>query len=101
MVADIEGMAEVVALTIAEFIRRQVMHLQQILAGFPLLGPKNPRGSPGVADPLIAARLRSRQCRAFHNCARPQAGLLAGRGGAPSRQQQLGRKTGRVFRDYG
>jgi hypothetical protein len=31
---------EVVALTIAEFIPRQVMHLQQILAGFPLLGPR-------------------------------------------------------------
>jgi hypothetical protein len=31
---------EVVALTIAEFIPRQVMHLQHILAGFPLLGPR-------------------------------------------------------------
>jgi hypothetical protein len=40
VVADIDGAAEVVALTIAEFIPRQVMHLQQILAGFPLLGPK-------------------------------------------------------------
>jgi arginase len=30
----------IVALTIAEFIPRQVMHLQQILAGFPLLGPR-------------------------------------------------------------
>jgi len=29
---------EVVALTIAEYIPRQVMHLQQIVAGFPLLG---------------------------------------------------------------
>ena len=38
VVADIDGAAEVVALTIAEFIPRQVMHLQQILAGFPLLG---------------------------------------------------------------
>ena len=40
VVADIDGAAEVVALTIAEFIPRQVMHLQQILAGFPLLGTK-------------------------------------------------------------
>ena len=40
VVADIDGAAEVVALTIAEFIPRQMMHLQQILAGFPLLGPK-------------------------------------------------------------
>jgi arginase len=38
VVADIYGVAEVVALTIAEFRPRQVMHLQQILAGFPLLG---------------------------------------------------------------
>jgi arginase len=40
VVADVDGAAEVVALTIAEFIPRQVMHLQQILTGFPLLGPK-------------------------------------------------------------
>ena len=40
VVADIDGAAEVVALTIAEFIPRQVMHLQQILTGFPLLGPR-------------------------------------------------------------
>jgi hypothetical protein len=39
-VADIDAAAAVVALTIAEFIPRQVMHLQQILAGFPLLGPR-------------------------------------------------------------
>jgi hypothetical protein len=31
---------EVVALTIAEYVPRQVMHLQQILAGFPLIGPR-------------------------------------------------------------
>jgi arginase len=40
VVADIDGAAEVIALTIAEFIPRQVMHLQQILSGFPLLGPR-------------------------------------------------------------
>jgi arginase len=39
VVADIDGVVEVVALTIAEYVPRQVMHLQQILAGFPLLGP--------------------------------------------------------------
>jgi arginase len=38
VVADFTSVADVVALTIAEFIPRQVMHLQQILAGFPLLG---------------------------------------------------------------
>jgi arginase len=40
VLADIDGAAEVVALTIAEFMPRQVMHLQQILARFPLLGPR-------------------------------------------------------------
>jgi arginase len=39
VVADINDVVEVVALTIAEYIPRQVMHLQQIVAGFPLLGP--------------------------------------------------------------
>jgi len=37
IVADIDAHADVVALTIAEYIPRQVMHLQQLLAGFPLL----------------------------------------------------------------
>jgi len=37
VIADINDAAQVVALTIAEFIPRQVMHLQQVLAGFPLL----------------------------------------------------------------
>ncbi|MEU6786518.1 arginase family protein [Nonomuraea angiospora] len=37
IVADIDGAADVVALTIAEFFPRQVMHLRQILSGFPLL----------------------------------------------------------------
>jgi arginase len=37
VVAEIDDAAEVVALTIAEFVPRQVMHLQQILAAFPLL----------------------------------------------------------------
>jgi hypothetical protein len=51
VVADIDGAAEVVALTIAEFIPRQVMHLQQILAGFPLLGPSSPSTLRPTADP--------------------------------------------------
>jgi arginase len=37
VVADIDDAAQVVALTIAEFIPRQVLQLQQILADFPLL----------------------------------------------------------------
>ncbi|MFD7480188.1 hypothetical protein ACFV8Z_51125 [Streptomyces sp. NPDC059837] len=37
IVADIDQAADVVGLTIAEFIPRQDMHLQQILKGFPLL----------------------------------------------------------------
>jgi arginase len=35
--ADIDAAVDVVGLTIAEFIPRQVMHLQQILNGFPLI----------------------------------------------------------------
>ena len=37
IVGDLESSADVVGLTIAEFIPRQVMHLQQILTSFPLL----------------------------------------------------------------
>ena len=45
IVADITAAADVVALTIAEFFPRQVMHLQQILAGFPLISrPASARG---------------------------------------------------------
>jgi arginase len=37
IVADVDGAVDVVGLTIAEFIPRQVMHLGQILNGFPLI----------------------------------------------------------------
>jgi arginase len=37
IVADIDQAVDVVGFTIAEFIPRQVMHLQQILKGFPLI----------------------------------------------------------------
>lgn len=37
LIADINATVDVVALTIAEYTPRQVMHLQQLLAGFPLL----------------------------------------------------------------
>jgi arginase len=37
IVTDIDQAVDVVGLTIAEFIPRQVMHLQQIVKGFPLL----------------------------------------------------------------
>jgi arginase len=37
VVADVTAAADVVALTVAEFFPRQVMHLRQILDGFPLL----------------------------------------------------------------
>lgn len=40
IVADIDAGLDVVGVTVAEFIPRQVMHLRQILTGFPLLsGP--------------------------------------------------------------
>lgn len=38
VVADLTAEVDVVALTIAEFFPRQVMHLRRILDGFPLLG---------------------------------------------------------------
>jgi len=37
IVADVDGAMDVVGFTIAEFIPRQVMHLRQILSGFPLI----------------------------------------------------------------
>jgi arginase len=37
IVADIDQAVDVVGFTVAEFIPRQVMHLQQILKGFPLI----------------------------------------------------------------
>ena len=39
VVADLTAAADVVGLTIAEFFPRQVMRLQQILDGFPLISP--------------------------------------------------------------
>jgi arginase len=41
VVADLTTAADVVGLTIAEFIPRQVMQLQQILSGFPLLAGRS------------------------------------------------------------
>jgi arginase len=38
VVRDVQPLADVVGMTIAEFIPQQVMHLQQLLTGFPLLG---------------------------------------------------------------
>jgi arginase len=37
IVEDLDAAADVVGLTVAEIIPRQVMHLQQLLTGFPLL----------------------------------------------------------------
>jgi arginase len=37
VIADLHRASTVVAITIAEYVPRQVMHLQEILAGFPLL----------------------------------------------------------------
>ena len=37
IVADVDGAVDVVGFTIAEFIPRQVMHLRQVLNGFPLI----------------------------------------------------------------
>lgn len=43
IVKDVEGAVDIVGLTIAEFIPRQVMHLQQLLTGFPLLSARTAR----------------------------------------------------------
>jgi arginase len=37
IVDDIDAVTDVVGITVAEFIPRHVMHLQQLLTGFPLL----------------------------------------------------------------
>jgi arginase len=45
IVTDIDETVDVVGFTIAEFIPRQVMHLQQILNGFPLISEPTARTS--------------------------------------------------------
>ncbi|XVU30505.1 arginase family protein [Actinoplanes sp. CA-054009] len=45
IVADVGESFDVVGLTIAEFIPRQVMHLRQLLEGFPLLGQRGDSGT--------------------------------------------------------
>jgi arginase len=40
IVADLDAAVEIVGFTIAEFIPRQVIRLQQILEGFPLISAK-------------------------------------------------------------
>jgi arginase len=37
IITDMDGAVEIVGFTIAEFIPRQVMHLQHLLSGFPLI----------------------------------------------------------------
>jgi arginase len=37
IVDDVDSVADVVGVTVAEFIPRQVLHLRQLLTGFPLL----------------------------------------------------------------
>jgi arginase len=46
LVADLSAAYDVVGLTVAEFIPRQAIHLQQALAGFPLLPGDEDSGSP-------------------------------------------------------
>jgi len=77
VVADIDGAAEVVALTIAEFIPRQVMHLQQILAGLPLLGPRAWQ-TPHDKPTLDGTRLSHPGTAASRQFARPLEGRATG-----------------------
>ena len=48
IVADVDAAADVVGFTIAEFFPRQVMHLQQILDGFPLIAGRPRRDNAGT-----------------------------------------------------
>jgi arginase len=50
IVDDLDAVTDVVGLTVAEFIPRQVMHLQQLLTGFPLLGTSRSGSESGVAS---------------------------------------------------
>jgi arginase len=50
IVDDLDAVTDVVGLTVAEFIPRQVIHLQQLLAGFPLLGTSRSASASGVAS---------------------------------------------------
>jgi arginase len=47
IVDDLDAVAEVVGITVAEFIPRQVMHPQHLLTTFPLLGALNRPGFTG------------------------------------------------------
>jgi hypothetical protein len=55
LVADIESVADVVGLTVAEFIPRRVLHLQQLLTAFPLL-----RASGAMAESTRTGQGRDR-----------------------------------------
>jgi arginase len=37
IITDVDGAVDIVGFTIAEFVSRQVMHLKQLLSGFPLI----------------------------------------------------------------
>ena len=67
VVADLDSVADVVGATVAEFFPRQVMHLQQLLSGFPLLrasGSPPAAGSPDTYLPAVLVALRcGRRCR--------------------------------------
>jgi hypothetical protein len=70
LIADVSGAADVVGLTIAEFFPRQVMHLQQILDGFPLLSDHKvpPPRAPAVDHSMakLLAEVTSRLNPAPH-----------------------------------
>jgi arginase len=52
IVAAIDSATDVVGLTVAEFIPRQVMHLQQLLTGFPLLGTSRASSERDASSPV-------------------------------------------------
>ncbi len=73
VVDDLDAVADVVGLTIAEFIPRQVMHVQQLLAGFRCFAVDSIRGQrePVALDrlrPLYSATKSDRSVIEFREC---------------------------------
>jgi arginase len=67
IVADIDAVTDVVGITVAEFIPRQVMHLQQLLTAFPLLGASRAGSTAGIvgqgSDPTVMGAIQDQAPR--------------------------------------
>jgi len=104
IVEDLDAMADVVGITVAEFIPRQFMHLQQLLTTFPLLRMSRSGSASGIAQP----RQRPHRDRGDPGPDAPQPAAVAnstshatGRGGRsmpriPLRRVRAGEGAGRL-----